>query len=302
MDYQEAKIYSDGSHYIAIPKNAFPHGKGCKRRAVKRTKEQSPAAEKTQETLKERFERAYKESLALPKRERRKAIKEALQSEFNDQETLSAYVKKNVERIITNSIRRKIRLLRKLYLQEWNYFCTFTYDDKLHTEESFKKKLSNTLKHLVYRNGWKYIGVWERSPEKQRLHFHGIFYIPQMIGTIEKIEDYSTKSHRKQTTFQNSHFLKHFGRNDFEEIIVQQDVWQAAKYITKYLEKSGERLVYGGKLPSYFLSDLLESDIACPYGVDDRKALLFDDFTCIIDGEIIGKVSKEVIAKMPKSN
>ena len=42
--------------------------------------------------------------------------------------------------------------------------------------------------------------------------------------------------------------------------------------------------------------------IACPIGVDDRKALLFDSFTCINEGEIIGEVSKEVIDQMPKCN
>ena len=82
----------------------------------------------------------------------------------------------------------------------------------------------------------------------------------------------------------------------------QDDVADAAKYITKYMEKSGERLVYGGKLPTYFLSDVLDEDVACPYGVDDRKVLLFDNFTCINEGEILGKVSKEVIDLLPKSN
>lgn len=292
MNYRNAKIYFDGSHYIAIPQGAFPSGKGSKK-----------ASAKQKQTQKEQhFETAYKESLSKPKKERIKAIKEALQDEFEDSEDLTAFVNANMERVTTNAIKRKTRLMRKLRLQDWNYFCTFTYEDKLHTEETFKKKLSNTLKHLVYRNGWKYIGVWERSPDKQRLHFHGIFYIPQMVGTIEKVEDYSTTNHRRQTTYQNSHFLKHFGRNDFREINEQDDISQAAKYITKYLEKTGERLVYGGKLPTYFFSDVLESDIACPYGVDDRKALLFDDFTCITEGEIIGQVSKETIAKLPKCN
>lgn len=292
MDYRNTKIYFDGSHYIAIPQDAFPSGKGSKKATAKR-----------KQTPKEQyFEAAYKDSLSKPKKERKKAIKEALQDEFEDSEDLTAFVNANMERVTTNAIKRKTRLMRKLRLQDWNYFCTFTYDDKLHNEETFRKKLSNTLKHLVYRNGWKYIGVWERSPDKLRLHFHGIFYIPQMIGTIEKKDDYSTTNHRRQTTYQNSHFLKHFGRNDFREINEQDDISQAAKYITKYLEKTGERLVYGGKLPTYFLSDVLESDIACPYGVDDRKALLFDDFTCITEGEIIGQVSKETIAKLPKCN
>jgi hypothetical protein len=46
----------------------------------------------------------------------------------------------------------------------------------------------------------------------------------------------------------------------------------------------------------------LEGDIACRYGIEDRKLLLFDRFKCINDGEIIGQVSPEVISQMPKSN
>ena len=59
------------------------------------------------------------------------------------------------------------------------------------------------------RKGWKYIGVWERSAS-ERLHFHGIFYIPEnaMIGELKQVSDYSTKQHRMQTTYQNTHFLR----------------------------------------------------------------------------------------------
>lgn len=194
--------------------------------------------------------------------------------------------------------------MRKLRLQRWDYFVTFTYSDEQHTEETFRKKLANTLKHLVARKGWKYIGVWERGNDTDRLHFHGIFHIPDgsMIGNLEEVKDYDTRNHHMQTTLQNTHFLKHFGRNDFKPICRPDDVSNAVKYITKYMEKSGERLVYGGKLPTFFKSDILEDDIACPIGIDDRKALLFDNFTCINDGEIIGKVSKEVIDQMPKCN
>ena len=73
-------------------------------------------------------------------------------------------------------------------------------------------------------------------------------------------------------------------------------------YLMKYIEKSGEKLIYGGKLPAYFESDVLDEDVLCPFGIDDRKAILADDFLCMVDGEVIGKVSSEVIAKMPKVN
>lgn len=189
-------------------------------------------------------------------------------------------------------------------LQEWNYFCTFTYDSALHTEETFRKKLSNCFKHLSSRKGWKHIGVWERSPTKQRLHFHGIFYIPEnaMIGSLEEMQDYSTKTHNMQITYQNTHFKSMFGRNDFEPLCTKQDLYWSVGYIVKYLEKSGEKRVYSRGLPTYFKSDILEEEVICRYGVEDRKLLLFDNFTCISDGEIIGEVSPQVISQMPKAN
>ena len=304
MNLQKAKIYHDGSHYVAIPQGAFPSGKGCKRRVIKPMEQLTLTNESPPENLKERFEKAYKESQSLPKRERKAHIKESLAADFPNKDELNAFVAKHTERIKTNAIKRKVRLMRKFRLQRWDYFATFTYSDELLDEDTFRKKLTNTLKHLVARKGWKYVGVWERGNDTDRLHFHGIFHIPKnkMIGDLEEVKDYDTRHRRMQTTLQNTHFLKHFGRNDFRQICVPDDVSSAVKYITKYMEKSGERLVYGGKLPTYFQSDILEEDIACPIGVDDRKALLFDSFTCINKGEIIGKVSKEVIDQMPKCN
>ena len=250
MIYKRAKIYYDGSHYIAIPSENFSHKKGGRKKS-------------------------------------------------KDDETL---VTERKERQKTNAIKRQVRLMRKLYLQEWNYFCTFTYDEAKHNEDTFKEKLRNTLKHLVYRKSWKYIGAWERSPDKQRLHFHGIFFIPQMIGELIETTDYSTTNHRMQIAYQNTHFLKHFGRNDFKALGSQADVIQSVRYLMKYISKSGEKLAYGGKLPTYFLSDVVDEDIACEFGVDNKKAVLFDDFTCYDEGELIGIVSQETINQLPKSN
>lgn len=296
MPYQKAKVYNDGSHFIAMPPENFPRPK--RRYKPKSKREESPDSPKA------KFETAYSESQSLPKRERKKYIKEKLQDTFPNEEREKEFIESNIERKKINAAKRRVRLMRKVYLQEWNYFVTFTFSGELHTEETFKEKLRNTLKHMVSRKGWKYIGVWERSPEKQRLHFHGIFYIPPnaMIGELVEIKDYSTKSHRMQTTFQNTHFQKYFGRNDFKELCRREDIMQSVRYLLKYIEKSNERLVYGGKLPTYFVSDILDDDIICPYGVDDRKAILFDNFTCIDEGCIVGQASEEVIKQMPKCN
>ena len=297
MPYQKTKVYNDGSHYIAIPPDNFPHRK--RRYKPKPKKEEMPDSPKA------KFETAYTESQSFPKRERKKYIKEKLQDAFPTEERAKEFIESNIERKKNNAAKRRIRLMRKVYLQEWNFFVTFTFSEELHTEETFKEKLRNTLKHMVARKGWKYIGVWERSPEKNRLHFHGIFYIPPngMIGELVEVKDYSTKQRKMQTTLQNTHFTKYFGRNDFERLIRQEDVMQSVRYLLKYIEeKSNERLIYGGKLPTYFVSDILDEDIVCPIGVDDRKTLLFDDFTCIDGGCIVGQVSEEVIKQMPKCN
>lgn len=295
MLYKNAKISFDGSHYIATPQETFPHRKRWR-----------PQREKTEQEIKQiaQFELAYEECKQLPRKKRKDYLERALQDTLADEETCKHFIEKNTERKRINAIRRKVRLSKKVRLQHWNYFCTFTYDSKKHTEESFQKSLRNTLKHLVNRKGWKHIGAWERGGDTNRLHFHGIFYIPPkgMIGTLIQTRDYSTTDHRMQTTTQNTHFLNMFGRNDFQQINTQNEVQQSLRYLMKYIEKSGGKLVYGGKLPTYFISDIDENDIVCPCGIDNRKRLLFDDFTCYRDGKPVGKVSPEVIEKMPKAN
>lgn len=294
MLYQKSKVYYDGSHYIAIPQENF------KRKQFNRKRSKTTTTTIVDQT-KQKFGTAYAESQSLPKRERKKYIAEKMRSEFSTTEQAIDYIEQNIERKKNNLAKRRVRLWRKIYLQEWNYFVTFTYDSQKHTEETFKAKIRNTLKHLISRKDWKYIGVWERSPDKRRLHFHGIFSIPQMIGTLEQVNDYSTKSHRKQITYQNTHFLKYFGRNDFKEISAIE-IPQAVRYLLKYIEKSGEKLVYGGDLPTYLVSDILDEDIVCLIGIEDKKALLFDDFTCVDDGLLMGKVSADIIKQMPKAN
>ena len=297
MPYRAAKISFDGSHYVATPKENFPQGH-------KRRRLTHPLSEQETEK-KEQFEAAYKESQQLPKKERKAYMRKAMKDVIPDRKQRKAYVERHNERKQTNAIRRRVRLSKKVNLQrDWNFFCTFTFSDKRHTEETFKKSLRNTLKHLVNRKGWKHIGVWERGGKTGRLHFHGIFYIPPggMVGELTETRDYSTKDHCMQTAHQNSYFLERYGRNDFQALGSPMEIQHSLGYLMKYIEKSGERLIYGGKLPTYFVSDIMDEDIICPCGIDDRKAVLADDFTCIKNGEIMGTVSPEVIEKMPKAN
>lgn len=232
MPFAKCKVYSDGSHYIAIPhipRKPRPK-KGAKvKKEVPEMEEieaedcpfDKPAPpvqpvqlslfddekkddkqgeseeggskneqtceeneEQTKDTpsRKELFDTLYKKYIFEPKVKRRKILCKELRPYFKDETETELFVDLNLQRKQKNLISRRIRMTRKANLQEFNYFVTLTYNDAIHTEDSFRKKLRTTLAHFCDRKDWRYMGVWERSPEKKRLHFHGIFYIPE--GTL----------------------------------------------------------------------------------------------------------------------
>ena len=127
MPYREAKVYFDGGHYIAIPSENFPSEKR-KGRKTKPTPQQQTIETPTLPTPKEKFTEAYQESKDLRKRERKKFIAEKLKDDFKSKAELNEFIASNLEREKVNSIKRQIRLWRKVYTQgEWHYFVTFTY-------------------------------------------------------------------------------------------------------------------------------------------------------------------------------
>ena len=270
---------------------------------VKNTEKSEKIVKKV--SKKEVFENLYKKYIDLKKNERKKKILEEMRVYFEDSESCFRFVMNNFERKERNLICRRIRMVRKANLANFNYFCTFTYDDNKHTEQSFKKGLKTCLRNLCYRKNWRYMGVWERAPETNRLHFHGLFYIPEnsLSGGIIEVRDYDTKAHKMRTTFQSEFFNKKFGRSDFELIDENERLLgNALAYLMKYIEKTGEKIVYSKGLPQYFISDIMDDDIVCTIGQEDKKLLLFDDFKCWDEGCHMGKVSPEVIEQMRKSN
>ena len=123
-----------------------------------------------------------------------------------------------------------------------------------------------------------------------------------MPGTILLYKDYSTKARRMQESYQNTYFNENFGRSDFKEIRSVASIGESLTYMMKYIEKSGERVVYSKNLPQYFISDIMGEDIVCKTGLEDRKLLLFDDFTCWDEGTYVGVVSEEVIKQLRTAN
>lgn len=148
------------------------------------------------------------------------------------------------------------------------------------------------------------IGVWERSPDNNRLHFHGIFYIPEgtMPGELIKVNDYNFNTKRRQITNQNTYFNERFGRSDFDEIKDPRRKGDALAYLLKYIEKTGEKIVYSKGLPQFVKSDIREEDIITAMGMEDNKLLLYDDFTCIDEGRLVGVVSPAVLKQLRGCN
>ncbi len=255
-------------------------------------------------TRKEYFEELYEDTRNLKKKERQRIIVEKMLPYFKDERDAEVYVQAQFERKQRNAICRRVRLVRKVNLADFNYFCTFTYDSAKHTEESFRKKLSGCFKMMSHRKNWRYAGVWERSPTSDRLHFHGLFDIPNgtLPGTFEEVKDYNTTKHKRQSARVNSYFSERFGRNDFKEIDSKASLGESIAYLTKYIEKTGEKIVYSKNLPTYFISDIMDEDIVCTIGQEDKKLLLFDNFTCWDEGCYIGIVSPEVIKQLRKAN
>ena len=105
---------------------------------------------------------------------------------------------------------------------------------------------------------------------------------------------------------ENSYFAERFGRNDMKPIGDKSEVGDALRYIMKYLEKSGERIVYSKGLYQFFISDILDEDVACEIAKGDlynsKKLVLFDDFACFDEGVYMGQASPETIARLRKVN
>ena len=131
------------------------------------------------------------------------------------------------------------------------------------------------------------MGVWERAPKTNTLHFHGLFFIPEgtIPGNMIEKKDFNLNTHKMQLTMQSECFNSRFGKNDFERIddnLVKMG--NAMAYILKYIGKTNEKIVYSRKLPVYVMPDMDENDVLCGIGVEEKKLLLQDKFMCYNEG------------------
>lgn len=264
------KVYNDGGHYVA------------KWIDYAKTELRTQHRKAYSSELDNLFDIYYVEAqrLGLRKVALENYLADKLTPYTEEDENVFDYVCKRIKSKWHNLHARKKRFKRKADLNKWNYFVTFTYDDDKVNEEEFEKKLRKSLSNLHTRKRWRYMGVFERAPETGRLHFHGIFYIPdgEMISEIYLKRDYSTAKHEMQEIHCNKHFENRFGRNDFEELddmaIKKGDT---IDYILKYIGKSDEKVFYSRGIATDIVVELDVRDLACEMDGYFRRYVVFDD-------------------------
>ena len=72
----------------------------------------------------------------------------------------------------------------KLYLTDFNWYVTFTYDSLKETAESFEARLKKCFSNFKCRKNWRVVGVPEAGEENGRRHWHCFIKIPEgsMVG------------------------------------------------------------------------------------------------------------------------
>ena len=78
-------------------------------------------------TRRQLFDELCEECKSLKKRERKKYIYDRMKLYFANSEAAKQYVDGQFERLKRNTIAKRVRLVRKVNLQTFNYFCTVTY-------------------------------------------------------------------------------------------------------------------------------------------------------------------------------
>ena len=272
-------VNSDGSHFVA------------RKKEKRKTAVQAERKEKTE--LDRAFAELYRVTLRedMKPQEQKDFIKINLESAFSITPDFDLWLEDKLDRERHNYFARRKRFLRKAQLHEWNYFVTITYDSKkFETEEEFRKKLRKCLSNLHTRRNWRYMGVFEYSPKKNRLHFHALMQIPegQIPGKIEVVKDYSKKRGNTQIRHENSFFKRQFGVNDFAKIdSTEVKKGRSVKYLIKYLEKSGERIVYSRNIPTEVEIAVHITDIAAKYWKYGERYVLFDDHFIMSNIDVI---------------
>ena len=267
------KIYHDGSHHVAT--------------RVVRSKGKCLPKRTADNAMDIAFDCLYYQAVRQGLKEEAMIdyIEVGLRKLYPADLPLRKYIEEKIDKKERNTWKRIKRFKRKVNMNRWNYFVTFTYDPKKHTAESFKKKLRKCLSNLHTRRGWRYVGVFEEGFENGTVHFHALLYVPEneMVGKLVVKREYSKKRGKRHNRYGNTFFDEAFGMSDFQEtnpVLIKRG--GTSRYLVKYLTKSGEKAVYSRGVPGEIYMELTEYDFSSSFFDFVMKHVLFDD---VIDWE-----------------
>ena len=263
------KIYNDGSHFIAL----VPF-------SSKKKKPANSVAKATE--LSKAFDESYSRLQSdMTVSEQKAFVRDSLADKYgNAAGLLDKFIDSKFKAKLQSKKARIKRFERKAFLNRWNYFLTFTYDNKKHTQETFEKSLKKCLSNLSTRRGWSFMLQEEYGSKTGRKHYHAFAYIPdgQMVGAITKKRDYSKRLLRGKYRFENDFFTK-FGRNDFQPINDKNktEFKKVIRYLTKYMTKTDSKTMYSRGIPSEIYRDVTEDEIVCEMVDFVLKYIMYDD-------------------------
>lgn len=272
MALQKVKIIHDGNHYVTSLQNFFSAGGGRK-------------GPKKVDSVYEQFKIFYGE--AVKKRITKKKIVEYIQGKFIDvcedpldipnlDDLYDYYL-----RYVSTLHKRMLRYRRKAYLNDWNYFVTFTYSDEKMSRKEFEIKIISKLRDLSSHSGWNYMMRWEDGELGERKHLHAFLYVPEgkMIGELYEDSHYSSKRRRMEYFTNNTYFNERFGISEWKELKSLRNCKSLINYLAKYMAKDDGKIIYSRGIPDYIEAEIdMENDIVLTYETKYAVLAIVNEF------------------------
>ena len=301
--YKKSKIYTDSSHWLVIVPR--PNKRAFKPKVEKEynvladgryvladmTDGSVEVVRKT--CLTDEFDTAFNASRGLPSDIAFGAMRDAVRPFFHHDDDAEAYVNVKLANKRRAQEARSTRFKRKAHLNRFDFYCTFTYDDKKCTFEQFDRELRVFFNNKACRNGWRVMFVPEWGKKSERYHIHALIHVedPTSIPGDWKIERrYSEKKRRMVECLDNTYFRDRWGMNDWQCLAEMSPMERknAVGYIIKYLTKTDARAFYSRGIPTFLQADIKAKDVIQYIYRKDCTGILFDDFHLYDGGKDLG--------------
>lgn len=267
MPYQASKIYYDGSHYIAVPKETFPSCKG--RKTARKSNRQT-------EQRKAKCWNAYAERQALPETRTPQTRYGKTQGDFpSDKRAEGIRQAANGTQEKTTHISGITRLWHKsVSARQLEFLCNvYLFRRKAHGTDLSKDIAQHFETPCKPQRLEVYRRVGTLCKRAATLSRDILYPRKRYGGELKQVSDYSTKQHRMQTTYQNTHFLRYFGRNDFKAID-KNDVVQSGPLSSQIHREKRRKIGIRRRFAYLFQVWRYGRGYCLPYGDRRQKSLV----------------------------